>query len=75
MLDFELAIHQAIPPVFGSEVTCRGCFYHLTQSSWRKIQELGLTTIYKDDEDIKLFCGMVDSLAFLPLDDIPAGID
>ncbi|KAG7160852.1 phospholipid-transporting ATPase IF-like 3 [Homarus americanus] len=42
---------------------------------WRKIQELGLTTIYKDSEDVKLFCGMVDSLALLPLEDIPAGID
>ncbi|KAG7155824.1 hypothetical protein Hamer_G027912 [Homarus americanus] len=54
---------------------CRGCFYHLTQAHWRKIQELGLATIYKDSEDVKLFCGMVDSLALLPLEDIPAGID
>ncbi|KAG7155337.1 hypothetical protein Hamer_G024991, partial [Homarus americanus] len=39
------------------------------------IQELGLATIYKDSEDVKLFCGMVDSLALFPLEDIPAGID
>ncbi|KAG7174250.1 putative MULE transposase domain-containing protein 2 [Homarus americanus] len=75
MLDFEQAIHQAITAVLGTEVTCHGCFYHSTQASWRKIQELGLTTIYKDSEGVKLFCGTVDILAFLPLEDIPAGID
>ena len=29
---------------------------------------------YRDDEDFKLFCGQIDALAFLPIDDIPEGI-
>ncbi|KAG7162438.1 hypothetical protein Hamer_G007977 [Homarus americanus] len=72
MLDFEQAIQQG---VLGTDVTFHGCFFHLTQASWRKIQELGLATIYKDIEDVKLFCGMVDSLDLFPPEDIPAGID
>ncbi|KAG7171033.1 putative Inosine-5'-monophosphate dehydrogenase 1b-like 10, partial [Homarus americanus] len=75
ILDFEQAIHQTITAVLGTEVICHGCFYHLTQASWRKIQEFGLVTIYKDSENVKLFCGLVESLALLPLEDIPAGID
>jgi len=75
MLDFEQATLQAITAVLGTEVNIRCCFYHLTQSSWRKIQELGLSTIYKESEEIKLFCGMVDSLAFLPLEDVSTGMN
>ena len=52
----------------------KGCFYHLTQSTWRKIQSLGLTQLYKDREDIRQFCGMIDGLAFLPINDIQAGL-
>ena len=58
-----------------NQVTVQGCFYHLTQSTWRKVQDLGLTQRYKDSEDVKLFCGMMDSLALLPIDDLPAGLE
>ena len=58
-----------------SQVTIHCCFYHLTQSTWRKIRELGLATVYKENEDIKIFCAMVDSLAFLPLEDISDGMN
>lgn len=36
--DFESAMLSAIHVVFGHGVTTHGCFYHLTQSTWRKIQ-------------------------------------
>ena len=42
---------------------------------WRKVQELGLKTAYKDDDNVKHFCGMLDALAFLPLADITEGIN
>ena len=35
-----------------------GCFYHLCQSTWRKIQELGLAQLYKDNNEVKVFCGV-----------------
>ena len=54
----------------AGHVSSRGCFYHLTQSTWRKIQQLGLTEQYKSHEDFKLFCGMLDGLAFLPINDV-----
>ena len=44
------------------------------QSTWRKVQSLGLVTLYRDSEEVKLFCGMLDGLAFLPVGDVPAGL-
>ena len=46
------------------------CFYHLTQSIWRKIQSLGLTNLYEINDDFRLFCGQIDALAFLPLHEV-----
>ena len=45
-----------------------------SQSTWRKIQHLGLVNKYRDDEEVKLFCGMLDGLAFLPVDDFSTGM-
>lgn len=42
-------------------------FYHLCQSTFQKVQELGFTTTYKNDEEFRKNVGMIDALAFLPL--------
>lgn len=70
---FVQAVWTAAKTVFGDHVHVQGCFFHLTQSTWRKVQTLGLTTRYKDDEEVKQFCGMMDALAFLPTSDLKAG--
>ncbi|KAL8571375.1 hypothetical protein ACOMHN_020367 [Nucella lapillus] len=72
--DFEDAVLRAAVAVFGRDVHCRGCFYHLSQSTWRKIQELGLAPRYHADQEFRLFCGMMDGLAFLPLNDVQEGM-
>ena len=73
-MDFELVAHQAVQNVFGSLVKVKGCFYHSTQATFRKIQELGLVGLYREKDDIKQFCGMIDSLAFVPVKDLPQAI-
>ena len=35
--DFELAANQSVDVVLGLQVTTQGCFYHLSQSTWKKI--------------------------------------
>jgi hypothetical protein len=74
IVDFEKAVHSAIHAVLGAHVTIQGCFYHLTQSTWRKIQGLGLTDLYRTNEEFRLFCGQLDGLALLPLAQVPAGM-
>lgn len=73
-IDFELAVSNAISAIYGSDVKKAACFYHLTQSTWRKVQEFGLVTLYKTDADVRHFCGMMDGLAFLPLSDVSRGL-
>lgn len=64
-VDFEIAVFNAVQETFGDEVTIQGCFYHLCQSTYRKVQELGLVDLYKLDQNFNQFCGMLDGLAFL----------
>ena len=72
-VDFESAVISAITNVLGAETS--GCFYHLCQSTWRKIQELGLVPLYSEDEQFRTFCGMIDGLALLPLDKVLTGME
>ena len=57
-LDFETAAINAVWSTFGPHVNTEGCFYHLTQSIWRKVEELGLS--YKEDTELKYFCIRLD---------------
>ena len=49
----------------------KGCFFHLTQDFWRKIQEFGLATRYKQEPSFALQLRMIPALAFATPDDIP----
>jgi hypothetical protein len=48
--DFEVAVLRAVTAVFGRHINHQGCFYHLTQASWRQIQQLGLVPLYKNED-------------------------
>ena len=74
VLDFEKAAMQAVSSILGPHVATKGCFFHLTQSTWRKIQELGLVNHYRENDDCRLFCGMMDGLAFLPIENVQEGM-
>ena len=65
---------QAVTAVFGQQVHVQGCFFHLCQSMWRRVQDLGLTALYNADDVAKHFVGILDGLALLPLADVPAGM-
>ncbi|XP_046666931.1 uncharacterized protein LOC124358671 [Homalodisca vitripennis] len=75
MTHFELAAMSAVSEVFSSSVSVKGCYFHLCQSTWRQIQRLGLTKSYKEDSQIRLFCGMINGLAFLPMKDVLLGME
>ena len=74
LCDFELAVIRAVEQVLGQDVAIQGCFYHFTQATWRKIQELQLSRRYKTDEDFRQFCAKLDGLAFLPVADVPGAL-
>ena len=72
--DFETAVFNTLRRIYGPLIDIRGCFYHLCQSTWRHIQQLGLTNLYRTRDDVKIFVDMMDVLAFLPLAHINAGV-
>ncbi|KAL8599921.1 hypothetical protein ACOMHN_057698 [Nucella lapillus] len=61
--DFEQAVLQACRIVFPQS-SLRGCFFHFSQSIWRKVQNLGLTTAYRDDPEVR---DIVRLLAVMPI--------
>ncbi|KAL8590500.1 hypothetical protein ACOMHN_010936 [Nucella lapillus] len=75
IVDYEKAVIQALHSKLGEHVEVKGCFFHLTQSTWRRIRQLGMTALYNNNDDVKLFCGMLDALAFLPVDEVPTGME
>ncbi|CAN7988817.1 unnamed protein product [Ixodes hexagonus] len=72
--DYEIAATKAAKEVFGEHVTTRGCFFHLCQSTHKKVRELGLLDQYKTDGQFRKLCGMLDGLAFLPPQLVPEGL-
>ena len=67
--DFEQGAINAFKEEFpGVEV--KGCHFHFTQCIWRKIQDLGLSTIYKEIKPIKVWLEYFKTLAFIPLDKV-----
>lgn len=72
--DFEKAAINAVSNIFP-ECEQTGCFFHLGQSIWRKIQSSGLATHYGNDIEFALKLRCLWSLAFLPPEQIPDAFD
>ena len=54
MVDFENALWRALHSIFPDTVI-KGCVFHQTQAVWRKIQDLGLATPYKENKKVHSF--------------------
>ncbi|KAK3933198.1 FLYWCH-type zinc finger-containing protein 1 [Frankliniella fusca] len=74
--DFKLAIINSVKAIFP-HATLRLCFFHLGQSLWRNVQGAGLQAAYSDPEhrDLKDGVHMLLSLAFVPVEDLPAAFE
>jgi hypothetical protein len=62
-IDFEIAVIKSIHEIFPYS-RIRGCLFHFSQALWRKLQNLGLTLRYAEDEN---FNRLVRRAAALPL--------
>ena len=50
MIDFELAMHNAVRNQLGVNVSIKGGFFHLCQSTWRQVPDLGLVALYQNND-------------------------
>ena len=70
MTDFEQATINAIHNHFN-DVRVTGCFFHLQQCIWRKIQQLGLTSAYREEDgECALNARGLAALAFVPASNV-----
>nr|CAI5865114.1 unnamed protein product [Callosobruchus analis] len=66
VIDFEIAVHLSVEEVW-QETQIIGCRFHLAQSWWRKIQQLGLASEYKNQQSpIGNWLNHLFGLTFLP---------
>lgn len=71
MGDYELAIINACQEVFP-DASYSGCFFHLCQSIYRKVQKEGLQTAYGDENnsEVRIYTRMIMAMAFVPVYDV-----
>ena len=74
MCDFELGFHKTFSRIFGDDVIV-GCLFHLGQCVYRKVQELGLSELYLQEEEVRVRCKMLVALAFVPVRDVVAACE
>ena len=75
-LDFEDAAMNTFTTVF-EHATVQGCFFHWSQILWRRAQASEVATAYLDEANVELRSHFhcILGLAFLPLEDVPAGLE
>ena len=69
MADFEKACLNALEDLFP-RTTIKGCLFHLGQCLWRKVQELGFTNSYREDDNNRKCIKMLLALSFVPQNDV-----
>lgn len=69
MVDFEKGAINAIQRVFSNTLV-GGCFFHLSQSIWRHVQNLGFQQRYINDSEFALQIRMMAALSFVPEEDV-----
>ncbi|CAF3034371.1 unnamed protein product, partial [Rotaria sp. Silwood2] len=67
--DFESSLVSIIPAEFPQAVH-QGCYFHYTQAIYRRIQSLGLSTAYSQDEEIRYCCRKLMAIALLPIEEV-----
>ena len=70
LFDFErAAMNSAMNTFDGLDI--KGCFFHLSQNIWKRIQQNGCAALYENDANFSLLMRMIAAVAFVPVDDVP----
>jgi len=64
--DFEMSIIIAVETEIPTAAVC-ACYFHFTQSLWRKIQQVGLASVYNEQHSVRRLLRKIMAIAFLPI--------
>ena len=70
LMDFELAAIKSFQG-YSPNTNVKGCFFHLTQNIWRKVQAEGLQADYNQNEEFALKIRLLPALAYASPFDVP----
>lgn len=68
-IDFESAVFRSNKKVFGKEVETYGCFFHLSQNYFKRVQKTCLVNFYTDKNTRHAY-KLLQAIAFVPLVDV-----
>ena len=69
LLNFESAAMNAFTAAYPN-ARILGCYFHLTQSILRKVNEIGMKSDYKSDENLRIAVRSLPALAMVPSTDV-----
>ena len=67
--DFGLAALNSFRKDFPTKEV-KGCFFHFAQTIWRKIQDLGLAGLHKENDEMRKVVKSLVALALIPSEDV-----
>ena len=70
LMDFELAAINSFQHTWPATMV-KGCFFHLTQNLWRKVQATGMQPAYCQDEELAIRIRQIPALAFAAPHEVP----
>ena len=70
LMNFEKAAINSFKQTWPASVV-KGCFFHLTQNLWRKVQAAGLQVVYSQDQELAIRIRMFPALAFAAPFEVP----
>ncbi|XP_071040757.1 uncharacterized protein [Parasteatoda tepidariorum] len=65
LIDFERSCISALKDTFPYAAV-KGCFFHYGQCIWRKVQELGLSSAYRNDDEVRQWVQRIGALPLVP---------
>lgn len=68
-IDFKAAAYNAIRRCFP-DAKIIGCYFHFGQAIWRRLQNLGLVTLYNTNSNFANIVEIISALALIPIEDI-----
>jgi hypothetical protein len=71
-IGFEVATYKVLRELFP-EARISGCNFHFMHCLWCKLQEIGLTKEYKENERVQEFCRQCGTLNLIPKEHVEEG--